>query len=150
MLSPSPQGYIAVLLLLAFWFVVRRKMARHRTRCLCVGGWVWVHTCMCVCTGDLHCPPSSLHCPCSQGDALTREEKGELFPGISRAEAEQSLWAALKYSVNHAFDYVGAEVRRGRGAAHHTPCVDHLLVSVQGQQFLVELSNQAGIARSHS
>ena len=43
-----PQGYIAVLLLLAFWFVVQRRMAAHRTRCLCVcvcggGGWVWVY-----------------------------------------------------------------------------------------------------------
>lgn len=58
--SPSvsiPQGYIAVLLLLAFWFVVHRKMTRQRTEC--VGGWMGL--CMRGCSNDLHCPPPSLY-----------------------------------------------------------------------------------------
>ena len=58
--SPSvsiPQGYIAVLLLLAFWFVVHRKMTRQRAEC--VGGWMGL--CMCGCSNDLHCPPPSLY-----------------------------------------------------------------------------------------
>ena len=127
--SPSvsiPQGYIAVLLLLAFWFVVHRKMTRQRTEC--VGGWMGL--CMRGCSNDLHCPPPSLYplpplslhpssstslpssllVPSSQGGAVFREEKGALFPGVTRQEAEQSLWTFLKYSVNHAFDYVGTEV----------------------------------------
>lgn len=54
--------------------------------------------------------PSSLLVPSSREGAVFREEKGALFPGVTRLEAEQSLWTFLKYSVNHAFDYVGTEV----------------------------------------
>ena len=83
------------------------------TVCVCVHCACVCHMCMSL-YSIYTCPHTSSSltypCHCSEEGAVNREERGSLFPGITRNEAESNILMVVKYSVNHAFDYYGAEV----------------------------------------